>query len=195
MKSFLGVAVDLIKAAIFKNKDRFERVKRSSTALLLVPLITILGGESLFISVLNALNSFEFKSMDLVIAFSGTSSDNMLVLSGVVLASFFTLIGTNLYYSHQVKMAELAAENLKRELRKTEAYNHLKNKCIELIEANDIENARGIASLIFTTYKLEATEDVEFITKIINSQGHLLTSSVNEMLSHDSATRDETLNK
>lgn len=167
MNIFFEALVTGLKQAIFKPKDRFERVKRNAMSKLLTPLVIIVGAESVLVSVLGAINSVQFQSSSFVFNLIGSSSSSFLTISAVVVLSFAFTLGANLYYERHIKMAESNVEVMLKKAKRREAYYTLRSKFDTLLLEDKKEEAATIAQWMASRYPTEVDEDSDFLRSLI----------------------------
>ena len=62
MSGILNFLIGHLKDVFFQPKDHFERIKKTASSRLLLPLIAIVGGESIFVAILSAPQTVEIRS-------------------------------------------------------------------------------------------------------------------------------------
>jgi hypothetical protein len=174
LNPLLETLLSHLKDALFSPKDQFERAKRSATRTLITPLILILGGESALVAILGAVSSVEFRSGEVFFKLAGAASDSFLALSGVVLLTFFSIVGTNLYYSHHIKTSRSEIERLAKETRLAAAYERLRTRFDELIAARRTEEAYYVAGFMLNRYPDYVNQDPDMMASLV-SDGNLAT--------------------
>jgi hypothetical protein len=168
----LEALVSQLKESLFAPKDHFERVKRSATRTLVLPLIGLLGAESVFVALLGAISSLEFRMGETFFKLAGSSSDSFLVLSGVVIISLLSVVGSNLYYAQHLKRAQSEIEKLAKDAQLAASYKVLKSRFDELIAAKRQKDAYPVAALMLKRFPDYADRDPDFLQALL-SDGNL----------------------
>lgn len=168
----IDALISQLRDSLFGPKDHFERAKRSATRTLILPLIAVLGGESVLVAFVSAISSVEFRSGEIFFKLAGSASDSFLVLSGVVILSFFSVVGSNLYYARHLKKAQAEIENLAKAARFAASYEVLKSRFDSLAYAKRMEDAHSVAILMFKLYPEYVERDPDFLQSLL-SDGNL----------------------
>lgn len=179
-----GVAEFIIthlKEVLFTPKDQFERAKRNASRLL-IPLSLIVGGESVFVAILSAIQTLQITIGHFAFKLVGVASDSFYTLAGVTLVAYLTFIGANLYYAHLIRQSSKEIETLNRDLRNSDAYNQVRKKYFEYIEVGETEKAFTIADIMARLYLNEVKTDGEFLSSILSNVETPRLAGVRQML-------------
>lgn len=169
MHGLIKLLTTYLKEALFQPKDLFERTKKRASSRLLAPLIAIVAAESIFVSVIGALQTVAIHSKDFSFTLLAAATDSFIPLALVILVAFALYVGSNLYYTRQVLRSSEELGKLERQLRHVEAYNRLRAKYYEYLEAGKTEQAYTAAALMVKRYPDELDTDPEFLESLISA--------------------------
>ncbi|MET0464580.1 MAG: hypothetical protein ABW007_15550 [Chitinophagaceae bacterium] len=169
MSEFIHLLISHLKDTLFQPKDFFERSKRSAATRLLVPIVALVGGESIFIGILGALQTVEIYSGKFFFKLVAASSSSFITLALTILLAFAMYIGSNLYYSYRIKQSSEALEKLNRDLRRSDAYNVLKTKYQDYLGSGNTEQAYIVAGLMIKRFPDEIDMDGAFLESLLSA--------------------------
>ena len=169
MHALIDIFLSHVKEALFRPKDFFERSKRKAATGMLLPLILIVGAESIFVGILGAIKTIEFGGDGFFFRLLGSASDSFLYLSIAILLAFGIHVGSNLYYAKILRDTAKETEELARNLKRTEAYSVLKRKFSGYLETGDHDRAFTVAALMAKRYPDEVDMDGQFLESILEA--------------------------
>jgi hypothetical protein len=169
MGGLIKLLITHLKEVLFKPKDHFERAKKTASTRLLVPLITIVGAESIFVAILSAIGTVEIRSGNFFLRLIANSSSSFIELAIAILISFVLYVGSNFYYARRIKQSAEELEKLNKELRRTDSYNRLKKTYDEYLKRGQTEQAYLIAGLMIKRFPNEVDMDGDFLESILSA--------------------------
>jgi|GEM_PF-4406072 len=170
MAGLIELLIAYLKDALFQPKDHFERVKKSASRFLLVPLITIVAGEGIFLTVVSALQTVEFHSAGFTFKLIAAASDSFIPLCLAILVAFALYVGSNYYYTLRVRKSTEEIAQLNRDLRRAQAVGRLKARYYKYLAANDIEKAYGVAGLLLRRFPDDVDSDPDFLESLVTAR-------------------------
>ena len=169
MTGIIELLISFMKEALLRPKDRFERVKRTASRFLLLPLIAIVAAESVFVAIISALNSVEIKSGNFTFTLIAAANDSFIPLVIATLVAFSLYVGTNVYYTVKVNKLVEQTQRLDEDLRRAETYNRLKSKYYTYLKAGESEKAFIVAGLLVKRFPNEIDTDGDFLESLLSA--------------------------
>ena len=165
MEAFVKILINYLKVAIFTPKDRFERIKRSTTKRLIYPLISFAILPSLF-NIFSSISLAEFRYHEIFLKILGSASNDTLYIAFFILLAFGAVLGSNLWYSFFLKKIEKDMIQLEQHTNRAKSYMVIKQKFENHMSNDDAKKAIALATFMLNYYKEEALSDTDFIQKL-----------------------------
>lgn len=173
MSIVINSLLHALREATARSTDQFERAKSSISRTLLRPAIILLGSEAVIVSILGAVKLFKLQIGLNVFELVGAGSENMLLLTAMVVTTYISTLVANIYSR---RLADQSVERLAKiahEINKGENFNSLVDQYKTYIALNKPDEARAIATWIIHRYPDEAERD-PFLVKTIASDMSIL---------------------
>ncbi len=165
--SIIGDSVlHALQAAISRETTQFENTKSSITRTLLRPAAILIGSEAAIVGIIGAIKIFRVQAGNALFELVGSASENLALLTGMVIATYVTTLAANIYRSYLAHKSQERIITMAVDVNKHENFKTLSDQYRKYIASNQFPEARAIASWMMSKYPEQVEKDRDLVRLI-----------------------------
>ena len=191
MSILISSLMHALREATARSTEQFERTKSSITRTFLKPAAFLIGTEAAIVGVLGAIKLFRLQIGSSVLELVGAGSENILLLTAMVITTYFATLGANMYSGYLARKSDERLLKITHEINKGENFKTLAEEYKSYVALNKPDEARAIATWIINRYPDEAEREPLLVRTIARDMPilHSVQGDEKKLLSAESPRR------